>query len=200
MALIPAACGGNPAPSAAPPPKEPPVAVTPATPPVTSPTRACTLTPPSKWPHGASVVTIPAVVYERAMIPLLPALCSCVPDGASLTIEARIRPNQGEVRATAPGDQDVTKCLERALDPGTFEPLDLGSGTDCIDCGPRHLPTPTRPSRLTRTGVAPASDAGAPVDAGVLIVLPLGVDRARGHVFAPGANHAPDWVEGAGID
>jgi hypothetical protein len=65
---------------------------------------------------------MPAEVYERALAPLVPALCACTRRGDELPIEARIVPARGEVRARAPGDATVDACLSRELAPGRFAP------------------------------------------------------------------------------
>jgi hypothetical protein len=84
---------------------------------------ACALKVLSASPRPADPgAGMPADVYERALAPLVPALCSCTRRGDELRIEARIVPARGEVRARAPGDSAVDACLSRELAPGRFAP------------------------------------------------------------------------------
>jgi hypothetical protein len=158
----------------------------------------CSLRLPPRAAQTASVVNISDELYARAFVRLVPALCSCVPANEMVSIEARVRPERGEIRALAPGNLAATACLARSLNPGVFEPMDLGSG-DCVNCGPRHFPPPRHPW-VPQTG-AQEDDAGASARGqGRLIVIPLVVDRKLERILDPNAWHVPDYLEGAGIN
>jgi hypothetical protein len=74
-------------------------------------------------PHPAGTdARIAPEAYERALAPLVPALCACTHHDDELRIEALIVPARGEVRAHAPDDTSVDACLSRELAPGHFVP------------------------------------------------------------------------------
>jgi hypothetical protein len=88
--------------------------------------------------HG--VVRMPSAVWERALSPVLAALCGCA--RSSVRVVVTVTPNLGEVTARAPQDAATDACLVTTLGHARFEAFDMGEGSDCIDCGPRPIERP----------------------------------------------------------
>jgi hypothetical protein len=113
--------------------------VTTAAPPAAPPRTCEPYTLPADFsPHG--VVSMPREVWQRALDPVVAVLCQCVTKRTRVVMA--IQPNLGEIRAETPDEPIATACLEKRLAPGRFEPFEAPA-SDCIDCGPRHLPKPT---------------------------------------------------------
>jgi hypothetical protein len=136
----------------------------------------CPLTLPDQVAARASIDRAPRELYERAIPPVLRALCACTRSGDRVDVRASIAPKSGEVRASAPDQPTVNACLARQLNPGVFEPFDLDARA-CADCGPHHLAAPARPERIA---AFQAANGGPPA-----------ATPARASSPAPGPNGAP---------
>jgi hypothetical protein len=163
---------------------------------------SCTLRTPSSMPSGASALHVPPELYARAFAALVPAVCACTGADDALTLALAIRPNEGDLRASAPDRADVDACLAARLAPGRFEPVAVDGG-DCIDCGPRHVATPARPRGLDRYAAlrpAAATRADASAHAGVVVRVSVRVDRPHGLLADPATTHEPGFVDARGVE
>jgi hypothetical protein len=132
--------------------------------------QSCPLRLPDDVAEHATAPNVPRPVFERALAPVLLAVCACVHPGDEVSVVARMLPNEGEVHAAAPDDATVDRCLRSRLDPGRFEPIAFEEGTETTASSPGRAP-----SRVAAPGAphTPPADIARPGRPHVAISVPL---------------------------
>jgi hypothetical protein len=131
---------------------------------------------PDDVAEHATAPGIPRPVFERALGPVLLAVCACAHPGDEVSLVARMLPNEGEVRATAPDDAVVDRCLRSRLDPGRFAPIafeEASESASSADRAPSRVASPSAP----HVPHAPPADVVRPGRPHVAIAVPLVLTR-----------------------
>jgi hypothetical protein len=136
--------------------------------------QSCPLHLPDDVAEHASAPGVPRPVLERALGPVLLAVCACAHPGDDVSLVARMLPNEGEVRAAAPDDAVVDRCLRSRLDPGRFEPIAFDEVGPAGDSGEARAP-----SRVASPGAphVPPASVTRPGRPHVAISVPLVLTR-----------------------
>lgn len=131
--------------------------------------QSCPLRLPDDVAEHATAPSVPRPVFDRALAPVLLAVCACVHPGDEVSLVARMLPNEGEVRVAAPDDAIVDRCLRSRLDPGRFEPIafeEVGNAAAAEGGARSRIAAPGAPH-------APPADVARPGRPHVAISVPL---------------------------
>jgi hypothetical protein len=149
LAPILAACGGASGTPAANPVTPAPSSSTAGDEAASSDELVCPLSVPEDVSAHASILKIPQDLFDRALTPVVSAVCKCAAHGQNVALAVRILPEAGEVRATTADDPRVDACLHKLLDPGRFDRFEVAAGSgDAERPVPQQALDPNRPGRL----------------------------------------------------
>jgi|SRR5579883_2057260 hypothetical protein len=125
----------------------------------------CPLSVPDEVSAHASVLHVPQDLFNRAVTPVVAAVCTCAAHGQQLTLAVRITPALGEVRATTADDPAVDACLKKLLSPGRYEAFEVDAtaapGAPGSAPAPQQALDPNRPERLAAFHQGPPPPARA---------------------------------------
>ncbi len=162
----------------------------------TDPPEVCSLKLAEPAARDKAASRLPPELYARALAPVVTALCACTRDEDRTRIQARVLPERGEVRATAPEEPRIDACLADQLKPGRFARFDVPPGAECADCSPVHL-APSRPGpvehfRATTHPEAAKSPAAGATAPPATLVFALSLDRKRNDLRDASGPRVPD--------